>query len=126
MTNKVLVLGNAWRNTDEARVNPAKAVCDEYEITQEKIDEYDLLVAAYWSGCYAGQGWLLLREKSSGALFEVNAEHCSCYELEGQFDPKPTTLTYLRSPMFPIIKDDHYCDVTTEDKKAISEFLATL
>ena len=52
-----------------------------------------LLYARYDEGCYEGSAFLLF--KTDGKFYEVNASHCSCYGLEGQFDLEETTLEAL-------------------------------
>ncbi len=52
-----------------------------------------VLFATYSQGNYAGDAWVLFEE--NGALFEVNGSHCSCFGLEGQFEPEEITLEQL-------------------------------
>lgn len=66
-----------------------KNVCDEFQIPLKQLNEYEVLVAAYIYGDYEGYAFLLLRKDEK--LYEVHASHCSCYGLEGQFEPEETT-----------------------------------
>ena len=34
--------------------------------------------------------------RKDGKLYEVNGSHCSCYALEGQWEPEETTVEALR------------------------------
>ena len=54
----------------------------------------NILFASYGTDNYEGDAFVLY--ESEGLLYEVNADHCSCYGLEGQFDPRETTLIELR------------------------------
>jgi hypothetical protein len=45
----------------------------------------EILFAAYAPGCYSGDSVVLF--KRDGKLFMNEASHCSCYGLEGQWDP---------------------------------------
>lgn len=49
----------------------------------------DVLFAAYTYEDYSGDAFVLFSR--DGKLFEVNGGHCSCYGLEGQWDPEETT-----------------------------------
>lgn len=53
-----------------------------------------ILFASYGYGDYSGQAFVLFEE--SGKLYEVNGQHCSCYGLEGQWEPEETTLEALK------------------------------
>jgi len=49
----------------------------------------DVLFAAYTYENYSGDAFVLFTKE--GKLFEVNGGHCSCYELEGQWQPEETS-----------------------------------
>ncbi len=53
----------------------------------------NILFASYGCDNYEGGAFVLFER--DGELFEVNAGHCSCYGLEGQFSPELTTLEAL-------------------------------
>lgn len=55
--------------------------------------EDEILVAHYSEGFYDGAAFILY--KKDGKFYEVNASHCSCYGLEGQWDPEETNLPAL-------------------------------
>lgn len=48
----------------------------------------NILLAVYAYGSYCGDAFVLFEK--DGELFEVNASHCSCYGLEGQWTPEAT------------------------------------
>lgn len=54
----------------------------------------EILLASYDCWGYGGDAFVLFRK--DGALFEVNATHCSCYKLQGQWEPEDTTVAALR------------------------------
>lgn len=54
----------------------------------------EILLASYGTPSYEGYGFVLFRR--DGKLFEVNGSHCSCYGLEGQWDPEEVTVDELR------------------------------
>lgn len=59
-----------------------------------KWSDINILFASYNSANYEGKAWVLLEKE--GKLFEVNGEHCSCYGLEGQWEPKQVSLEELK------------------------------
>lgn len=54
----------------------------------------EILLASYGTPSYEGYAFVLFRR--DGKLYEVNGSHCSCYELEGQWEPEETTVEALR------------------------------
>ena len=49
----------------------------------------EILFAAYTYEDYSGDAFVIFTNE--GKLFEVNGGHCSCYGLEGQWEPEETT-----------------------------------
>lgn len=64
---------------------------------QEKVvksyDNINILFASYSYENYSGDAYVLFEK--NGKLFEVFGSHCSCYGLEGQFDPEEVSLEEL-------------------------------
>lgn len=60
---------------------------------QSKYDGIEILLAYYLYEDYTGLAFVLFRK--DGKLYEVNGSHCSCYGLEGQWDPEETTIEAL-------------------------------
>lgn len=58
-----------------------------------EVLDYEILVAAYGSGDYCGAAYVLAAK--DGKLFEVEGGHCSCYGLEGQWEPGEISVAYL-------------------------------
>jgi hypothetical protein len=50
-------------------------------------------LAWYGYGDYDGSAFVLFER--DGKLYEVNGGHCSCYGLEGQWDPEEVTMSEL-------------------------------
>lgn len=55
---------------------------------------YEVVVAIYNQEGYEGDAFVLLRK--DGQYYEVNGSHCSCYGLEGQWDPEEVPEEALR------------------------------
>ena len=66
-------------------------VCADFKID---IPEPDVLFASYQQGGYEGDALVLF--KQDGKLYRVSGSHCSCYGLEGQWEPEETTVEALR------------------------------
>lgn len=60
---------------------------------EEALAGFEVLFAHYGGGSYDGEAFVLL--ESEGKFFEVNAGHCSCYGLEGQWEPEEACLEEL-------------------------------
>jgi hypothetical protein len=54
----------------------------------------EVLLADYTYEDYSGSAWVVF--KKDGKLFEVNGGHCSCYGLEGQWEPEETTAEAIK------------------------------
>jgi hypothetical protein len=54
----------------------------------------EIMLAYYSYENYSGDAFVLFRR--DGKLYEVNGGHCSCYGLEGQWEPEETTAEALR------------------------------
>ena len=75
-----------WSNVDE--------LVDQFEIKKEDLDQAEVLFAAYATGYYDGIAFVLFER--GGMLYEVNGGHCSCYGLEGQWQPEITFPAAIR------------------------------
>jgi hypothetical protein len=58
------------------------------------VNDVVILLAWYSYVSYDGRAFVLFAQ--GGQLYEVNASHCSCYGLEGQWEPEETSLQHLR------------------------------
>lgn len=87
-------------------------VWEEKKVAMKKaIEEWqpiNILFASYGIECYSGSAFVLFER--DGKLFEVNGSHCSCYGLEGQFEPEETTLDVIefRLTKGTLGTDDYY------------------
>lgn len=71
-----------------------KDICRDFDLQIETFDGIRLIAAEYTYESYEGRSHVIFEK--DGQLFEVIGGHCSCYGLEGQWDPEPTTLDSLR------------------------------
>lgn len=62
----------------------------EFEISESELDGAEIILAYYSYEDYSGEAFVLFRQV--GHYYEVNASHCSCFGLEGQWNPEQTTL----------------------------------
>lgn len=74
---------NIWENK--------QGIASDFE--DESIEDLNILFASYGDDCYEGDAWVLFER--DGVLYEVNGGHCSCYGLEGQWDPDEVNLKEL-------------------------------
>ncbi|MGL5284386.1 MAG: hypothetical protein ACRC8W_22010 [Plesiomonas shigelloides] len=71
-----------------------KGMCSDFDIKPETLSDIEILFAAYEYEDYDGSAFVLF--KQDGKLYEVNGGHCSCYGLEGQWEPEETSVEYLK------------------------------
>jgi hypothetical protein len=64
-------------------------VTSSFTAPEGALKDAEVLLAWYGDGCYCGFAFVLYRK--DGKLFEVNGAHCSCFGLEGQWEPEETT-----------------------------------
>ena len=60
----------------------------------EELKGCKILLAWYGLGDYEGSAFVLFEKDNE--LYEVNGSHCSCFGLEGQWDPEKTSVAELR------------------------------
>lgn len=65
-----------------------------YRITDSHLLGVEILYAAYTESGYFGQSLVFF--KKDGVFYIVDASHCSCHGLEGQWDPIETNEASLR------------------------------
>lgn len=83
--------GNFTCNNDVVRGFSQYGTTDEKVL--DDVTNGKILFAWYGDGDYCGQAFVLFER--GGQLYEVNAGHCSCYGLEGQWDPEKTSVEAL-------------------------------
>ena len=64
---------------------------------KSELEQCKILLAWYGYECYDGQAFVLFER--DGKLYEVNGGHCSCFGLEGQWEPERTSVKELRYRM---------------------------
>lgn len=67
----------------------AEGMCRDFQVQPSVLDGANVLIASYTYEDYNGSAFVLFEK--NGKLFEVNGSHCSCYGLEGQWEPEETT-----------------------------------
>lgn len=60
-------------------------VVREFAIDPSVLKGVKIIYAEYIPGDYCGDAWVIFRKK--GKLYEVVGSHCSCFGLEGQWEP---------------------------------------
>lgn len=71
----------------------AEGMARDFEIDVHALDSLNVLLATYTYENYSGEAFVLFEK--DGALFEVVGGHCSCFGLEGQWEPEETTVEAL-------------------------------
>jgi hypothetical protein len=85
-----------------------KDIMEQFQITPADLVGKNILFASYDCGGYDGEAFVIFEE--NGSLYEVHGSHCSCYGLEGQWEPELTTKAALemrlgdRSTLHPDIQ----------------------
>lgn len=109
-----------WRNVqmwEENKSKLAKALASPEWVCIE------VLLASYSYENYSGSAFVLFRR--DGKLYEVNASHCSCYGVEGQWQPEETTKEALMIRLDKgTLGGDDYCG--NEFAAELREVLASL
>lgn len=57
------------------------------------LEGCSIIYAEYENEYYEGSAFVIFEK--DGKVFEVNGSHCSCYGLEGQWEPEETTVEAL-------------------------------
>lgn len=63
--------------------------------TIEGKEQIEILFGSYSYESYSGDAFVLFRDNRDGKLYEVNGGHCSCYGLEGQWNPEEVVISEL-------------------------------
>lgn len=67
----------------------------DFNVKWLKKTDVNVLLAWYCYEYYSGSAYVLFKN-TEGKLFEVHGSHCSCYGLEGQWEPEETNAEALR------------------------------
>ena len=76
---------NNWSNLAE--------MAEDFNLEEKALNGVNVLLASYGTQDYEGSAFVLFER--SGKLYEVNGDHCSCYGLEGQWEPEETSVAAL-------------------------------
>ena len=63
-------------------------IASQFAVEISDLDGVEILFAFYKNEDYLGNAFVLFQR--DGKLYEVNGSHCSCFGLEGQWDPEET------------------------------------
>jgi hypothetical protein len=65
---------------------------------ETSLADVNILFASYTWLNYSGDAFVLFEKE--GKLYEVNGYHCSCYGLEGQWEPEETNPQALKHRLY--------------------------
>lgn len=80
-----------WSNVDD--------MVRDFQISKDEVKGIKVLLAWYEYEDYSGSAFVLFRKDRK--LYEVNGGHCSCYGLEGQWEPEETSVEAILKREFP-------------------------
>jgi hypothetical protein len=84
---------NDWARDNYSGKTGLEAMREDFNIDEAALKGVSVLLAAYGYESYSGDAFVLFRK--AGKLYEVNGGHCSCYGLEGQWQPQEVTKAEL-------------------------------
>ena len=84
-------------------------IISDFEIEPDALEGAHIIAASYTYQDYEGYAFVLFEKE--GKLFEVNGSHCSCWGLEGQWDPEEVTADALLHRM----ESGHLCGDDDEE-----------
>ena len=75
---------------------------EEQDALRASLIDFNILVAYESVGDYGcdSSSWFLIRNRTTGTLFESHGGHCSCYGFEGQWAPEEVTVDHILSDKF--------------------------
>lgn len=85
---------NDWASPNFLNKHGQDALIRDFGIEEAALDGVEVLLASYTYEHYSGSALVVFRK--DGKLYEVNGSHCSCYGLEGQWEPEETSVEALR------------------------------
>ena len=82
--NEIEVFDDGFESIDD--------VFREFDLTEREGEQFKatcvIISATYSYYCYEGEAAVIFYDAIKGQFFEVHGSHCSCYGLEGQWDPE--------------------------------------
>jgi hypothetical protein len=103
-----------WENSTKDEI------LDEFEFEGDR-SEIEILFASYTYEDYLGEAFLIVKKENK--LYEVNAEHCSCYGLEEQFELEETSIEQLEFYLEEGNKFGYYCYGADFIKEQLVDFI---
>lgn len=91
-------------------------MCREYQIDPKALEDCEILMAYYCYEDYSGSSMVVYIQ--NGTLYEVNASHCSCNGLEGQWEPEETSAAAILDRL-----KQTYCSIPDECQKVLKAIL---
>lgn len=95
-----------------------------------KLENKEVLIAYESVGSWGcdSSSFFLLRDKTTGELYEVHGSHCSCMGFEGQLNLEPSTVDSLkyRNREADVFWTGGYDGDEVENKKAVREFISAM
>ncbi len=85
---ETIYLGD-WSNDNWDGKKGKKALLEDFNIDIDVLKDVSILLAYYRYYDYSGDAYVLFIHND--ILYEVHGGHCSCYGLEGQWEPEETT-----------------------------------
>lgn len=77
---KTEVFAGSFKNKED--------IANEFKIGLEELDNLRIIYAIYDEDGYGGSADVFFVDTYTGTYFEVRGDHCSCYGLEGQWEPE--------------------------------------
>lgn len=74
-----MLIDGEWKTVED--------IADDFDVSVGSVG--DIVYASYDRDGYDGTAYVLTR--INGELMEVYGDHCSCYGLEGQWEPEPVS-----------------------------------
>lgn len=144
-TTNMLALADLHnKSEDEVKIHLATEYADECDYWEnnpkrqygepdadflKNLENYNVLVAYESVGDYGcdSSGWFLLKDKTTGNLFEINGSHCSCYGFEGQgkLSEVPLAALKLRSG-YDLLSTGGYDNEEESNTEKVREYIKNL
>ena len=92
---------------DWAVSDPLEEMASDFQINIKELEKLNIIVATYTYENYSGDAFVLFEQ--GGKFYEVNGSHCSCYGLEGQWQPEEVDIDELEN-RFTLKHGQNYCE----------------
>lgn len=97
----------------------AEDILKQFEAPADALLDANLLYAKYKYESYEGSAFILFTKDDK--MWEVHGSHCSCYGLEGQWDPQETSRDLLEARFFGKSDNFPYACETDEEKDLLRQ-----